>query len=64
MMENVFYFTLTALFLIKIFKFLSVLFGYVVKRLGKKAKVNFKIYEATDWITNNCNTYVVQYLKK
>ena len=31
---NVFYFTLKALFLLKIFKFLSSLFGQVVKRLA------------------------------
>ena len=26
-------------------------------------KVNFKIYDVTDSATNNCNTYVAQYLK-
>ena len=25
--------------------------------------VNFKIYDLTAWLTNNCNTHVVQYLK-
>ena len=42
-MENAFYFMLKALLFLKIFTFLSRLFGYVEKRLDKKAKVNFKI---------------------
>ena len=29
-----------------------------------KAKVNFKIYDVTDWTTNNYNTHIAQYLKK
>ena len=33
MMKNVFYFTLKALFVLKIFKFLSWLFGHLEKRL-------------------------------
>ena len=39
-------------------KFLSWLFGLVEKRLDKKAMVNFKIYDITNWTTNNCNTYL------
>ena len=35
------------------------IFDPVGKRLDKKAKVNF-----TDWERNNCNTHIVQYLKK
>ena len=34
------------------------------KRLDQKDKVYFKIYNVTDWATNNYNTYIVQYLKK
>ena len=34
---------LKALFVLEIFNFLSCLFGYVGKRLDKKAKVKFKI---------------------
>ena len=30
----------------------------------KKAKINFKTYGVTDWTTCNCNTCIVQYLKK
>ena len=33
------------------------------KKLDGKAKVKFKIYDVTDWTTNNCNTYNAQYLK-
>ena len=49
-------FTLKAIFLLKIFKFLFCLFGYVEKRLEKRAKVNFKIYDATSQKTNSYNT--------
>ena len=51
-------------FYLEIFTFLSGFSGYVEKRLDKKVKVNFKIYDVTDWTTNNYNTYIVQYLKK
>ena len=63
-MKNVFYFMLKALFVLEIFKFLSWRFGYAIKRLDKKANVSFKIYDVTDWIIDNYNTYIVQYLKK
>ena len=46
MMENAFYF-LKALFVLRIFKFLSWLFGHVDKQLDEKDEVNFKIYEVT-----------------
>ena len=48
MMKNAFYFMLEALFIPKILKYLSSLFGYVEKRLNEKAKVNFKIYDVTN----------------
>ena len=54
---------LKSLFALDIFNLLSGSFGYVENRLDKKAKVNFKIYEATDWTTNNYNAYIAQYLK-
>ena len=60
MTENAFYFTSKALFVLKIFKFLSRLFGNVVKRLDKKDHVNFKFYDVTAWLLNNCNAYIVQ----
>ena len=55
---------LKALFYLKIFKLLSKLFGFIVKQHDKKAKVNFKNYDATDWTKNNCIIHNVQYLKK
>ena len=62
-MKNAFYIKLKALFVLDIFTFLSWRFGHIEKRLDKKAEVNFKIYDVTDWATNNYNTYIVQYLK-
>ena len=59
MMENTFYFTLKALFVLKIFKFLSWLFGNVEKHLDLKDKVNCEIYDVTNWLTNNCNAHTV-----
>ena len=50
MMKNAFNFTSKALFVLKVFKFLSCLFGHVAKLFGhKKDKVNFKFYDVTDW---------------
>ena len=59
-MKNAFYFILKAFVVLKIFKFLSRLFGHV----GKKDKVNFKIHGVTTGFTNNCNTHITQYLTK
>ena len=64
MMKNAFYFTSKALYVLKIFEFLSLLFGHVAKRLDQNDKVNFKIYDITAWLTNNCNTHIDQYLEK
>ena len=64
-MKYAFYFTLKAVFVLKIFKLLSWLFGQIEeKRLDKKDRVNFKIYDVTTWEINNCNTHIAQYLKK
>ena len=63
-MKNVFYFMLKTLFDLEIFTFLSWLFGYVEKQLDKKVKINSKFYDITDWIANNYNTHIAQYLKK
>ena len=59
MMENAFYFMLNALFILEIFTFFL-----SRKMVDKKAIVNFKIYDVTDWTTNNYNTHVTQYFKK
>ena len=46
MMKNIFYFTLKALVVLRIFKFLSSLFAHVSKQLDWN-KINFKIYDVT-----------------
>ena len=62
-MKNALYFMLKTLFILKILTFLSLLFGYVEKRLDKKAKVNFEIYGVTIWTINKYNTHIIQYPK-
>ena len=64
MMKNAFYFTPKALFVLKIFKFLSRLFSHAAKWLDKKDKGNFKFYDVTAWLTNNPNTDIGQYFEK
>ena len=64
LMKNAFYITLKALFVLKIFKFLSWLFGHPGKRFGKKVKFNFKICDVKDWEAINYNTHVAQHLKE
>ena len=64
MMENALYFTSKALFVLKIFKFLSWLFSHVGKQRDEKDMVNLKFYDLTAWLTNNCNTHIAQYLEK
>ena len=61
MINNALNFILKAFFVLKIFKFLFWLFGYVKKRLDQKYKVNFNIYDVTIRLTNSCNTYIVQF---
>ena len=63
-MKNAFYFTAKAIFVLKILKFLSWIFGHVEKRLDLKHNVNFRIYDVITWLTNNCNAYIAQNLKK
>ena len=60
MMKNTFYVKIS--FALDIFNLLSWRFGYAENWLDKKAKVNFKIYEATVWTTNKYNAYIAQYL--
>ena len=57
-MRNAFYFILKALFFLKIFKVLSLLFGKVEKQLDKKDNIKFRIYDVTTWLTNNYNTHI------
>ena len=63
-MKNAFYFMLKTFFVLVIFLLLSLVFGYLKKRLDKKAIVNFKIYDVTDWTTNNDNTHIIQCLRE
>ena len=63
-MQNAFYFTSKAFFVLKIFKFFHLLFAHVSKRLDLEEKVSFKFYDVAAWLKNNCNTYTGQYLKK
>ena len=58
MMKNVFYFTLKALFVLKIFYVLSCLFGHVGNWFDQKDKVNFKFYDVTTWEINSCNSHI------
>ena len=53
MMKHAFYFTSKALFVLKIFKFLSWLFGNVPKQLDQKYNVNFKFHDVTAWLISN-----------
>ena len=64
MMKNAFHFTSKALFVLKIFKFLPWIFGYIAKRLDNKDKVNFKFSDVKAWLANNRNTHVAQYFEK
>ena len=48
MKKITFYFMLKALFVLKIFTFLSLIFDHVGKWLDEKAKFNLKIYDVTD----------------
>ena len=43
---------------------LKIIVENVEKQLGKKVMVNFKIYDVTDWATNDYNTHTTQYFRK
>ena len=49
-MKNAFYYTLEAVLVLKIFKFLYSRFGNVEKRLDWKDQVNFRIYDVRTWL--------------
>ena len=63
MMKNGFYFTLKALFLLKIFKSFSLHFGHVENQLDQKDKVNFNVFDVTTSLIDYCHTHTDQYLK-
>ena len=58
MMNNAFCFMLEALSILRYLDFCPDCW-LCRKRLDEKAKVNFKIYDVTVWITYNYNTYIV-----
>ena len=62
-MKNAFDVTLKILFVLKVFKCLSLLFDHVGKRLDWKDQVNFKIDEIVAWLTNNYYAHIAQYFK-
>ena len=62
-MKNAFYFTIKLFSFWRYLNFCPDFFGYEGKRLDKKAKINFKIYDVISWGTND-NTHIAQYLKK
>ena len=64
MMNNAFYLILKALFVLEIFTFSFRVFGYIEKHYDKKAMINFKNYNITDWIANHRNTHIIQYVRK
>ena len=49
MMKNAFYLILKTLFFVRYLNFRPDFFGHVGKRLNKKVKINFKIFDFTDW---------------
>ena len=63
-MKNAFHFNLKVISTLKIFKSCADFFGHVGRRLDKRAKVSFKIYDITKLVTNNFNTNFTEYLKK
>ena len=48
---------LKALSVCEIFTFSVLYFGHAEKLLNKKIIANFKIYDITDWTTNNYNIH-------
>ena len=64
MMKNAFYFILKLFLFSRYLRFCHDFLVMKKKRLDWKDKVNFEIHDITTWLTNNCNTHIVQYLKK
>ena len=56
-MKSAFYFMLKALFFLDIFAFFFLIFWLRLKRLNKKAKVDFKNYDVKAWATK-----ILQYI--
>lgn len=60
--KNAFYFIIKALFVFKTFTFSSWLFVQTGKPLDKQPKVNFRIYDVTDWTANKYHIHIAWYL--
>ena len=58
MMQNAFYFMLKAVFVLKKSFFFSEFLDNVGKWIDKKAQINFKIYDLTNWTTVVYNLWV------
>ena len=43
---------------------MSLIIGHVEKQLDYKDKVNFKVFDVTTCLTDNCNTHLDQYLSR
>ena len=56
-MKNAFYFILKALLFLRYFNFSSE-FLICRKAVCKKTKVNIKVYDVTDWITDDYDTHI------
>ena len=39
-------------------------FDRVAKQLDLNDKINYKIFDVTAWLTNNCITHIAKYLEK
>ena len=63
-MKNAFYSIVKAFFVLKIFNFLSWLFGHVEKTAWLERGGQFQNFYFTIWLTTNYNTHIAQYLKK
>ena len=64
-MKNAFYFTSKALFILKIFKFLSWLYGQVIKQLEMIRKIRLILsFMMSPLGYQTINTHIVQYLEK
>ena len=61
--KNAFCLTLKALSVYEIFQISLWIFGRAGKLLDKKAMLNFKNYNVTNWLTNDYNTHTARYLK-
>ena len=64
MIKNAFISSLKLFLLLRYLNFCPEILGHIGKRLDKKVKVNFKIFDVINVETNNYNTHITQYLKK